>query len=135
MGILAILAAIVLVALNPARHFAQARNTQRSSDLNAILNAVSENMADNKGIFTCNNTNIPVGETAIASNGGFDLASCVVPTYLSSMPYDPASLNAHFTNNADYATGYTIAKNPQNGRITVSAPDTELSDTHLSVTR
>ena len=35
-GILAVLLAIVLIAINPARQFAQ-NNTQRASDVNAIL--------------------------------------------------------------------------------------------------
>src|SRR5438477_413442 len=50
-GIIAILAAVVIVALNPARQFAQARNTQRWSNVNTILNAVGQRMADNRGIW------------------------------------------------------------------------------------
>ena len=48
-GILAALLAIVLVAINPGRQFAQANNTQRRSDVNAILNSVSQYAADNRG--------------------------------------------------------------------------------------
>ena len=48
-GILAVLLAITLIAINPARQFAQANNTKRRSDVNAILNAVNQYMADNKG--------------------------------------------------------------------------------------
>src|SRR5262245_53890600 len=50
-GIIAILATIVLVAINPARQFAQAHNSQRTSNVNAILNAVGQRIADNKGVF------------------------------------------------------------------------------------
>ncbi len=39
-GIIAILAAVVIIAINPARQFAQARDTQRQSNTNTILNAV-----------------------------------------------------------------------------------------------
>src|SRR5437773_7185388 len=49
-GILAILLAIVLIAINPAKQFGQANDTKRSSDVNAILNAVNQYMADNKGV-------------------------------------------------------------------------------------
>src|SRR3972149_586779 len=49
-GIIAILAVIVLIAINPARQFAQARDTQRTSNVNAILNAVGQYLADNKGV-------------------------------------------------------------------------------------
>jgi type IV pilus assembly protein PilA len=52
-GIIAILATIVLVAINPGRQFAQSRNTQRVSNVNAVLNAVGQNMVDNKGVFIC----------------------------------------------------------------------------------
>mgnify|MGYP001577336152 CR=1 FL=1 len=50
-GIIALLATIVLIAINPARQFAQARDSQRVSNLNAILNAVGQRIADNKGLF------------------------------------------------------------------------------------
>ena len=50
-GIIAILAAIVIIAINPAKQFAQARNTQRTANVNAILNAVGQRIADNKGTF------------------------------------------------------------------------------------
>jgi len=41
-GILAILLAITLIAINPARQFGQANDTKRRSDLTAILNALGQ---------------------------------------------------------------------------------------------
>ena len=41
-GLIAILAAITIVAINPAKNFESTRNTQRSSDISAILNAVTQ---------------------------------------------------------------------------------------------
>ena len=58
-GILAVLLAITLIAINPAKQFAQANNTQRSSDVNAILNAINQYMADNKGVLPAG---IPTGD-------------------------------------------------------------------------
>ena len=68
-GIIAILAGVVIVALNPARQFAQARNSQRWSNVNAILNAVGQNLADNRGIFTCAAGDIPTTVTVVATSG------------------------------------------------------------------
>src|SRR6266849_3374438 len=48
-GILAVLLSIVLIAINPAKQFSQANNTKRRSDVNAILNAIDQYAADNKG--------------------------------------------------------------------------------------
>lgn len=48
-GIIGILAAIVLVAVNPGRQFAQARNTTRQSDLIQITNAVYQFASENNG--------------------------------------------------------------------------------------
>ena len=47
MGILALLLSIAIVAINPARQFALANNTKRSSDVGAILNAIQQYMVDN----------------------------------------------------------------------------------------
>ncbi|MGA1050454.1 MAG: prepilin-type N-terminal cleavage/methylation domain-containing protein, partial [Minisyncoccia bacterium] len=42
-----ILAAIVLVAINPTRQIAQVRNAQRRSDINAIYKALEQYLIDN----------------------------------------------------------------------------------------
>ena len=60
-GIIAILAGIVLVAINPARQFAQANNTQRTSNVNTLLNAIGQKLVDTKGLFTDCLANIPTG--------------------------------------------------------------------------
>src|SRR5882724_10693271 len=64
-GIIAILATIVIIAINPARQFAQSRNTQRTANVTAILNAIGQDIADNKGVFTCGGINIPVATSTL----------------------------------------------------------------------
>ncbi len=46
-GIIAILFAIVLIAVNPARQFSQSRNATRKSHVKEILNAIDEYLIDN----------------------------------------------------------------------------------------
>lgn len=134
-GIIAILAAVVIIALNPARQFAQARNTQRWSNVNTILNAVGQRMADNRGIFEtgCAAGAIPTTSTRMATNT-YDIAPCLVPTYISTMPFDPSDPNAFYASNSNYNTGYNIIRDAATGRITVSAPSAELGET-ISVSR
>jgi prepilin-type N-terminal cleavage/methylation domain-containing protein len=48
-GILGVLLAITIVALNPAKHFADARNAQRQSDVVTILDGIYEYEASNGG--------------------------------------------------------------------------------------
>ncbi len=133
MGLIAVLAAAVLVALNPARHFAQARNTQRTTNVAAILNAIGQNMAENRGVFTCAAGPIPTIEANIAF-GGYDMAACLSPNYISTIPFDPTASNARYINNTDYDTGYHIIREASTQRITVSAPSTELGPV-ISVSR
>ncbi len=128
-GIIAILSAVALVAINPARQFAQARNSQRVSNTNAILNAIGQNMVENRGKFVCPAGEIPSVATTMASSGGYDIASCLVSNYLSSMPFDPATETAHYTSNADYATDYTVRRDATTGRIFITAPSAELTQT------
>ncbi|MCP6719804.1 MAG: type II secretion system GspH family protein [Patescibacteria group bacterium] len=135
-GIIAILAGVVIVALNPARQFAQARNTQRWSNVNTILNSIGQRMADNQGLFEtgCAAGVIPTASTTMASSGGYDIAPCVVPTYISTMPFDPSDTAAHYTSNTDYDTGYEVIRDATTGRITVRATSAELSES-IAVTR
>lgn len=130
-GIVAILAGVVIVALNPARQFAQARNTQRWSNVNTILNGVGQRMADNRGLWntTCGAATVPMpgSATNIGTGVGLvDLASCLVSDYVSTMVMDPSTGTL-----AD--TKYTIFRDATTGRVTVAAPG-ELSEV-ISVSR
>lgn len=129
-GIIAILAAVVIVALNPARQFAQARNTQRWSNVNTLLNAVGQRMADSRGLWTTGGTctaTLPVAATPIGSGAGnINLDPCIAPTYVSTMVLDPSVGTAA-------NTGYTIVQNA-NGRITIAAPSADIGEV-ISVTR
>ncbi len=128
-GIIAVLAAIVLIAINPARQFKQARDAQRSSNLNALLNAYGQQLADNKGI-TCV-TGLTTTATDIVSSGGVNFG-CLVPNYIPALPVDPSG--GTWTSASSYDTKYTAALDA-NGRLTVAAPNTELASPALSLTR
>lgn len=133
MGVIAIIATIVLVAINPARQFAQSRNTQRVSNVNALLNAVSQRMADNRGIFETGCAAGPISSTTTKTmaSADYDILPCISPTYVSAIPFDPK--DGFYNTDSDYSTGYTIVASTT-GRITVSAPSAEL-DESISVTR
>ena len=124
-GIIAIIATVVLIAINPARQFAQARNSQRVSNVNAILNAIGQRIADNKGVFEsgCAAGAIPTSATVMKNSaGGYDIAPCLVPTYIAALPFDPSAAGAHYTSNTDYDTLYDVTRDAVTGRITVNVP-------------
>src|SRR6266550_314150 len=84
-GILAVLLSIVLIAINPAKQFAQANNTKRRSDVNAILNAIDQYAADNKGALPAG-----IGATVTTiSKTGADVCASLVTKYLAALPVDP----------------------------------------------
>jgi prepilin-type N-terminal cleavage/methylation domain-containing protein len=133
-GILAVLLAITLIAINPARQFSQANNTKRRSDVNAILNAVNQYMADNKGA-------LPAGITGVdqeISDTGANICAALVPLYIAALPVDPQTNNGIAITEAGcagvYNTSYSIIQNAPNNRITVTATTVELGDP-VSVTR
>ncbi|HSW98101.1 MAG TPA: prepilin-type N-terminal cleavage/methylation domain-containing protein [Candidatus Saccharimonadales bacterium] len=139
-GILAILLAITLIAINPARQFGQSNDTKRRADVGAILNAVGQYQAENSGVLPAG---IPVSPTAAAnvSSAGADLCALLTPKYLANLPADPTA-GSPTTGQiaascpAGYDTGYTIvASTVANGsRVTVSTTTT-YSGTPISVTR
>lgn len=126
-GIIGILAAIVVIAVNPGRQFAQARDTQRRSDLLGITNAIYQfaaehdgNLPDTDGDDTT--SNFPTSATCIGTDVAcFNLASAsdelatetIVPTYIAEIPSDPSTGDA--TN-----TAYTIHVDGD-GRVVASA--------------
>lgn len=127
-GILTILLAIVLVAINPARQFAQANNTRRRSDVNTILNAISQYQADHQGQLPSAITS----SSATISNGGANICSDLVSTYAAQMPVDPQV--GAWVDCTNYNTGYTVVRSASNNRVTVAAPNAELGE-QISVTR
>jgi len=134
-GMIAILATVVIIAINPSRQFALGRNSQRVSNVNALLNAIGQNISDNKGVFTCAACALPTaGSVKMASSGGYDIASCLVPTYLTSMVFDLSAAGANFTSTSSYDTAYNVVQDSATGRITISAPSAELGQT-ISVSR
>jgi prepilin-type N-terminal cleavage/methylation domain-containing protein len=137
-GILSVLLLITLVAINPARQFAQANNTQRNSDVNALLNAIHEYAADNKGALPAG---IPTGDSSAAveisgADGGADLCNLLVTEYIAALPSDPLTGNAITEDLCDteYHTGYQVVASSANNRVTVSAPGAELGAS-ISATR
>ncbi len=135
-GILAILLSIVLIAINPARQFAQANNTKRRSDTTAILNAISQYSADHKGLLPADIPDSTVGPENISSAGA-NICSDVMSNYISALPSDPQAANggAAITDcSSTYDSEYNVIKDASN-RVTVSAPNhVELSDS-ISITR
>jgi len=122
-GIIGILAAVVLVAVNPARQFASARDTQRRADLYGITNAVYQYATENNG-------NLPVLITDTPTHigtGGVDLGSVLVPTYIAAMPKDPSI-------GTDADTQYTIYRDI-NGRVVASASSELNPGTSITVIR
>lgn len=136
MGIIALLSTIVLVAINPSRQFAQSRDTQRTSNVTALLNAIGQRAVDNRGIFEtgCAAGQIPATTTPIKyGTGGFDIYPCIVPTYMALLPVDPK--DGSFTNATSYDSGYTVVRDTVTGRITVSAPSTEIATPTIAISR
>ena len=135
-GLIAILATIVLIAINPSRQFSQANNSQRTSNVNAILNAVGQYMADHKGVIP-DAADITSSAKPIGSGSGkVDLCADLVPNYLPSLPVDPTVSSGPISDcsvSGGYDTTYTISKD-SNNRIVIAAPNAELSTT-ISVTR
>ena len=119
-GILAVLLAITLIAINPARQFGQANDTKRRSDITQVLNAVGQYSASNGG-------NIPAEITTTAqtinSTNFPNMCTALVPNYIPALPADPNLNNQAGVSSCTgtWDTGYTIVRDANN-RITVTAP-------------
>ena len=108
-----ILAAIVLVAINPNRQLAQVRNAERRSEINTIYKAIEQYLID-KGSYP---TGITTSIQDICING--NTTNCVnlgvlVPDYIAAIPIDPGG------------GAYRVVINTSNNRVSVYASNAEL---------
>lgn len=109
-AIIAILAAVIFVAVDPARRLQESRNAVRYSDVATILSAVKECQTDNDGVHCI--TDDAAGDPVVADADyviGNDTTGCsatcgarttdgscydlttIGANYLSAVPKDPAS--------------------------------------------
>jgi type IV pilus assembly protein PilA len=126
---IAVLAGIVILAINPNKQLGDTRNAQRYADVTTILNAVYQYSLDNNGTIPAliTTTQTEICKTGGSCSGLINLS--VLSTnekYLTSIPYDP-------TGGSTNGAGYEILKTANN-RVTVVAPDAEQGAT-ISVTR
>lgn len=115
-ALIAVLAAITYIAINPAKNFQDARNAQRSSDVLQILNAVTQYSSEQGHALTDFTVAIPAcPDTANIGTGTGDvnLASLLVEEYIVGIPSDPLTGTAT-------DTGYDICRTATN-RAQVSA--------------
>ncbi len=141
-GILTVLMAIVLVAINPSRQFRQANNTKRSSDVTAILNAVTQYGADNKGNLSGLTLKAAGTVTNLNNTDAATLCAAIVPTYIAALPGDPSTATGTLPTDSGTCAGtwdtkYTVTLTTT-GRITVTAvgeDPTTGGATTISVTR
>lgn len=138
-GILAILLSIVLIAINPARQFAQANNVKRRSDVSAILNAIHQYAADNNGALPSGLPTEGSSTTISSSTTGYDFCASLVPVYVAELPRDPSTGSSYLDCNSyeinyDVYVASTSSSLGNTPRLTVSAPFAELR-IGISVTR
>lgn len=126
-GIIAVLATVVIVALDPATRFADARDSRRLSDIQSILSATQQYIVDNKGVLPSglNTTEkqigtgtsgceLTVGDCSANTSYCLDLSTDLA-RYLKSLPYDPQ-------NGSAATTRYSIVADANN-IVTVQACD------------
>ncbi len=121
-GILGILMAVVIVAVNPSRQFAQARDTQRKADLSAITSAVVQYSVDHNGNLPVDATDNPIITTTAINVSA--LTSYLAPTYIAAVPSDPTP----------GANPYTIMLD-ENGRLVASASSEQNPGQWISISR
>ena len=119
-GIIAILAAIVLVAVNPAQQFKKANDAQRASNVNAVLNAVGQFSVDSKGSLP--GTIPTTAATAVDLSDAGLLCEELLPDYIAALPADPVKTDQSIDETdcgTANATGYKIYQT--SGRVTITA--------------
>lgn len=125
MSLIGILATVVVFLINPARMLARARDTQRQSDLVAILSSIYQYSSEHSGALPDTDgdpltSNFPSTPTCIGTGAScYNLASAgeagetLVPVYMSAIPKDPRT-------GTNTNTGYLVFVD-SNNRLVASA--------------
>lgn len=134
-AIIAIIAGIVILAVNPKKQLDDSNDARRRADVNTIINGVYQYIIDNGGrvpaVILSTTTQICATSASTTQCTPFGLVdlSFLSDRYLVSIPIDPSG--ATTTN----GTGYYIERTT-GGRIRVSAPaSATTSPTIISATR
>ncbi|MFH1142359.1 MAG: prepilin-type N-terminal cleavage/methylation domain-containing protein [Candidatus Uhrbacteria bacterium] len=141
-AIIAILAAVVFVALDPLTRFQDSRDASRWSDVTAVLDAIKVDQVDNGGAYVAAVSGLTAGsyyqigtagsgcdsgctaQTTLAACA--DLTALVTEGYLGAVPMDPSTGTA-------VETDYYIMR-AATGVITVGACDEE-GDSAIEIAR
>lgn len=130
MALIAALATVVVFLINPASMLARARDTQRQSDLVAILSSVYQYSSEHSGALPDTDgdpltNNFPTSPTCIGTGAGcYNLANAgetgetIVPVYMSAIPVDPKT-----GSNSD--TGYLIYVDGNNRLVASASGETK----------
>lgn len=136
-GMIAVLATVVFVALDPAKRFQDARNAKRTIDAQSLLSAIQTSIVDTQGTMPAGITvvekQIGTGPGCAIATGGCNVVGatdCVDLTtplakYLKTMPQDPSGGTAALTR-------YSVVVDA-NGIVTVKACGAE--GTTISISR
>ena len=124
-----LVAPTLLMELNPSNNFSETRNVQRASDVNQILNALSQyrseagnSINDFENLTYCSEEYNFIGKDI----GLIDLESQLVDEYIVGIPFDPQI-------GSDNNTGYTMCL-AEDDRIEITAPFAEQGQ-FISVSR
>lgn len=120
-GIISVLMFMTVLAINPGRQLAEARNAQRLADINTIINGIHQYFLDHDAL----PQSIPVTAREICRTGPSGLPctngvrlEMLSGTYIAALPVDP------LTPQTSTGTSYWVIKDPA-GRVTVIAPFAE----------
>ncbi len=134
-GIIAILAAAVIIGINPAKRFMSSRDDVREAHVYQIWEAVTKKNTSEEG-WQCgalgplpsllDEEGKPLFVEIGTDVGNYDLFSCLVPEYLSEELLDPKEGTTE-------ASGYRIWQHPITRRVSVYAVYGELKDIAIGV--
>jgi len=110
--LLEILLVVGIIAINPSKQLADARNAQRRSDLSSIANAIYQYTIEPGNQLSTLGITEDAGCTVAVSS----LEGLLNPTYISAIPTDPTSGNG---------TSYFVGLDSTSKRITVCSDSVE----------